>query len=136
MSGEAPAAAGVGAAVAAPSGRGARSLAWAPPHLAALPRDAPQQFADAAERAGEKLAAVASAAEERSLNIATRAWNAVSGNGPQALHDVNERQEATLLSADDLHLPGIEARPSRGGGLMAARACIVANNCACALAAS
>jgi hypothetical protein len=115
MSGEAPAAAGVGAASAA-ARRAARSLAWVPPDLAALPRYAPQQFADAAERAGEKLAAVASAAEERSLSIATRAWNAVSGNGPAALHDVNERQEAALLSAEDLHLPGIEARPCRGGG--------------------
>ena len=123
MSGETPAAAGV-AVAAAPAASSdaasqpARPLAWAPVDLAsALPRDAPQQLAAVAEAAAERVRSASEKLEERSVGLATRAWNVVSGNGPAALEDVNERQEAALCRDDDFHLPGVEARPPRGGWL-------------------
>ena len=114
MSGDAAAPVGAAAAAAGPAASAPpatrRSLAWTNPLelAAALPRAAPQQIAAAAEAAAEKAGEKLAAVQERGMGIATRAWNAVSGNGPEALRDVGQRQETALCSPDDLHLPAVE----------------------------
>jgi hypothetical protein len=130
MSGDAAApTGGAAAAASAASARqnpAKRSLAWTSPlELAAAPKQLAAAAEAAAEKAGEKLAAV----QERGLGIATRAWNAVSGNGPEALHGVELRQDTALCSPDDLHLPAVEVRGvQRVAHIGAARA--VALQCA------
>ena len=114
MSGDAAAPDGAAAAAAsaasAPPRPTKRSLAWTSPlELAAAPQQLAAAAEAAAEKAGEKLAAV----QERGLGMATRAWNAVSGNGPEALHAVGQRQDTALCSPDDLHLPAVEVRAAQ-----------------------
>ena len=107
----AAAAAAASAPTSAPPAPTKRSLAWTSPlELAAAPQQLAAVAEAAAEKAGEKLAVV----QERGLGLATRAWNAVSGNGPEALHAVGERQYPALCSPDDLHLPTVEVRTAQG----------------------